>query len=94
MHESSPFKFYRSVMHYPATAFSINGQPTIVPIQSIGELVMGQRTHLSQKDIDRVRGMYNCDAWIFKNWLPINFPGEWLNRDFVLNLRLSHDELR
>lgn len=49
-------------MHYPATAFSINGLPTIVAIQPIGDLVMGQRTELSQKDIDRARQMYNCDA--------------------------------
>ena len=47
---------YGSIMHYPATAFSTNGQPTIVPIQA--GVVIGQRTGLSAGDIAGVRQMY------------------------------------
>ncbi|MEQ1517549.1 MAG: Dot/Icm T4SS effector Zinc-dependent metalloprotease LegP [Usitatibacteraceae bacterium] len=50
---------FGSIMHYPATAFSINGQPTIVPRQPLpAGVVMGQRTGLSAGDINGVRLMY------------------------------------
>jgi hypothetical protein len=50
---------YGSIMHYPATAFSINGQATIIPLQPIpAGVVMGQRNGLSQGDIDGVHMMY------------------------------------
>jgi len=50
---------YGSVMHYPPTAFSINGQPTIVALQALpAGVVMGQRTGLSTGDIASVRLMY------------------------------------
>lgn len=53
-----PYDF-GSVMHYPATAFSINGQPTIVPRQPLPPgVVMGQRTGLSAGDIAGVQAMY------------------------------------
>lgn len=53
-----PYDF-GSIMHYPATAFSINGQPTIVPRQPLPPgVVMGQRTGLSAGDIAGVRAMY------------------------------------
>jgi hypothetical protein len=53
-----PYDF-GSVMHYPATAFSINGQPTIVPRQPLpAGVTMGQRNGLSAGDIDGVRMMY------------------------------------
>jgi len=46
-------------MHYPATAFSINGQPTIVALQPLPPgVVMGQRNGLSQGDIDGINAMY------------------------------------
>lgn len=51
---------YGSVMHYPATAFSINGEATIVPLQNLGGLVMGQRTQLSESDSLRLKRMYGC----------------------------------
>jgi len=47
---------YGSIMHYPATAFSTNGQPTIVPVQP--GVSIGQRTGLSAGDIAAVRQMY------------------------------------
>jgi hypothetical protein len=50
---------YCSIMHYPPTAFSINGQPTIVALQPLPPgCVMGQRNGLSQGDINGVHAMY------------------------------------
>lgn len=51
---------YRSVMHYSSLAFSINGQRTIVPLQDLGGLTIGQRQYLSSRDILRIRRMYDC----------------------------------
>ncbi len=47
---------YGSIMHYGPTAFSKNGQPTIVPKQSGASI--GQRTGLSAGDIAAVKFMY------------------------------------
>lgn len=47
---------YGSIMHYGATAFSKNGQPTIVPLQS--GVTIGQRNGLSAGDIAAVHAMY------------------------------------
>lgn len=51
---------YGSVMHYSATSFSINGEDTLVPTQSLDGLKMGQREHMSEKDILRIKRMYGC----------------------------------
>jgi hypothetical protein len=52
---------YCSIMHYPGTAFSTNGQPTIVPLQPLpAGCTMGQRNGLSAGDIAGVRAMYRC----------------------------------
>lgn len=40
---------YGSIMHYPSTAFSSNGLPTIVPLQA--GVTIGQRTALSTGDV-------------------------------------------
>lgn len=45
-------------MHYSATAFSINGSATIVPIRDLGDNFMGQRVRISDKDITRLNSMY------------------------------------
>jgi hypothetical protein len=47
---------YGSIMHYPADAFSSNGQPTIVPKN--GSPPIGQRTGLSAADIAAVKVLY------------------------------------
>lgn len=47
---------YDSVMHYSAYAFSKNGEKTIVPLNDKAKI--GQRTHLSKKDIAAVDYMY------------------------------------
>jgi Astacin (Peptidase family M12A) len=49
-----------SIMHYPATAFSVNGQPTIVTKN--GESI-GQRNGLSKGDITAMRLMYSDLDW-------------------------------
>lgn len=51
---------YGSVMHYSANSFSINGQPTIIPLQNLGGTVMGQRTHMTEEDVLRIKRMYGC----------------------------------
>ncbi|KTC64820.1 astacin protease (plasmid) [Legionella adelaidensis] len=47
---------YQSIMHYPANAFSKNGEKTIVPLQE--NIGIGQRKFLSDKDIAAVNAMY------------------------------------
>jgi hypothetical protein len=47
---------YGSIMHYPAYAFSINGQPTIETIPA--GISIGQRSTLSSGDIAGVKMMY------------------------------------
>lgn len=51
---------YGSIMHYPATAFSINGQATIVTVD--GQPI-GQRNGLSSGDIEAVRSIYPNLDW-------------------------------
>ena len=47
---------YGSIMHYPETAFSKNGLPTIKP--KVAGATIGERTGLSEKDIEGVKAMY------------------------------------
>ena len=47
---------YQSIMHYTAYAFSKNGEKTIVPLQE--NVDIGQRDHLSKKDIAAINAMY------------------------------------
>ena len=47
---------YGSIMHYPAWAFSKNGEDTIVPLQN--DVEIGQRTHLSEGDLAAIAEMY------------------------------------
>ncbi|XP_041782148.1 zinc metalloproteinase nas-14-like [Anopheles merus] len=50
---------YDSVMHYASTAFSVNGQPTIIPKKK--DALIGQRNNLSPKDIKQLNHLYpNC----------------------------------
>ncbi|GAA1959539.1 M12 family metallopeptidase [Agromyces allii] len=55
---------FGSIMHYGPTAFSKNGQPTIVAIAPIpAGVTMGQRDSLSAGDIAGVKLMYPNLAW-------------------------------
>ncbi|XP_055609017.1 hatching enzyme 1.2-like [Uranotaenia lowii] len=48
---------FGSVMHYPVTAFSVNGKPTIEPkVNYTGKI--GQRERLSRKDVEAINRMY------------------------------------
>uniref|UniRef100_A0A8C4F1M1 Metalloendopeptidase n=1 Tax=Dicentrarchus labrax TaxID=13489 RepID=A0A8C4F1M1_DICLA len=47
-----------SIMHYGKFFFSVNGNPTVLPSYS-GEQ-MGQRTHLSPLDIQKLNKLYHC----------------------------------
>lgn len=49
---------YGSMMHYSATAFSANGQPTIVPKDPEAEI--GQRVAFSELDLEKLNAHY-CD---------------------------------
>ncbi|XP_055600592.1 blastula protease 10-like [Uranotaenia lowii] len=49
---------YGSVMHYGRTAFSKNGEDTIVPHDP--EAVIGQRAGMSPKDVQKLQIMYDC----------------------------------
>lgn len=51
---------YDSIMHYPAKAFSLNGEPTI---KALSGAPIGQRNGLSKGDIAAVKMMYPTLAW-------------------------------
>jgi hypothetical protein len=52
---------YASIMHYPATAFSKNGQPTIVP--NLPNVQIGQRNGLSKSDLRSIKAIYPHLDW-------------------------------
>lgn len=52
---------YRSIMHYPRKAFSVNGQDTIIPTQP--DAVIGQRDGLSTRDIAAFKMAYPTLNW-------------------------------
>ncbi|KRF98653.1 uncharacterized protein Dwil_GK27241 [Drosophila willistoni] len=55
---------YNSVMHYARNAFSINrGSQTLEPKKE-GSENMGQRIHLSRKDIIKLNRMYKCPGYV------------------------------
>lgn len=58
---------YASIMHYSSKAFSINGQPTIIPLQP--GVVIGQRNGLSKGDVEAVKKLYPTLNWA--NVVPI-----------------------
>ncbi|XP_053661515.1 seminal metalloprotease 1-like [Anopheles marshallii] len=49
---------YGSVMHYSSTAFSKNGEKTIVPKDP--NAAIGQRVGMSERDISKLNHMYKC----------------------------------
>ena len=62
---------FGSIMHYPRTAFSRNGQDTIVPV---GGQAIGQRAGLSVSDIAAVRAMYP-ELEPSQSWRGTQFSG-------------------
>lgn len=51
---------YGSIMHYPRTGFSINGQDTITPLNP--NVAIGQRVTLSSGDIETFNTLYDNDS--------------------------------
>ncbi|XP_075151206.1 seminal metalloprotease 1-like [Haematobia irritans] len=49
---------YESIMHYGRKGFTVNGMETITPLDTSANI--GQREHLSEKDIAKLNIMYNC----------------------------------
>jgi hypothetical protein len=47
-------------MHYGTTAFTMNGQPTMIPRQAGANI--GNAMQLSPTDITEVRNLYGCAA--------------------------------
>jgi hypothetical protein len=57
---------YGSIMHYPRTAFSSNGQDTITPTDPNAQI--GQRNGLSAGDIAAVQSMYPTCGIVKQPW--------------------------
>ncbi len=70
---------YGSIMHYPATAFSTNGQPTIVPTQP--GVTIGQRNGLSAGDIAAIQQIYPTGPVLPKHIRDITIGGVKKVRD-------------
>jgi len=52
---------YSSVMHYSATSFTKNGEPTIVALHDTPESkLMGQREGFAAGDMRKINAMYKC----------------------------------
>jgi hypothetical protein len=81
---------FDSIMHYPSTAFSKNGQPTII---TLGGQQVGQRSGLSAGDIAAVNSMYPMlqpsQSWsgvqfrgtvlpgVTQGWFTHSWPSHW-----------------
>ncbi|CRK90385.1 CLUMA_CG003997, isoform A [Clunio marinus] len=53
---------FDSILHYNSKGYSTNGKPTIVAKDpSINPSRMGQRKHLSEGDIKRIKMYYSCE---------------------------------
>ena len=77
---------FASIMHYGPTAFSSNGQPTIVPL---GGQAIGQRNGLSPGDIAAVRALYPqlepTQSWTgvqFTATLAAGATGRWFTHSW------------
>jgi hypothetical protein len=84
---------YGSIMHYPRTAFSVNGQETITPVDANAQI--GQRTGLSAGDIAAVNAMYPTDP--FTPVFAVGSPGNGIggydladNRDRAFAFDYDH----
>jgi len=57
----TPYDYY-SIMHYDNTAFSRNGDYTIIPRQWQFLDVIGKQVGLSRGDVKRLNTMYGCNT--------------------------------
>ncbi|XP_067104656.1 hatching enzyme 1.2-like [Osmerus mordax] len=58
LNQGTPYD-YNSVMQYERYAFSMNGQPTMVPYPN-SNVSFGKATQMSQNDITRINKLYQC----------------------------------
>jgi hypothetical protein len=79
---------YGSIMHYPRTAFSSNGQDTITPTDPNAQI--GQRNGLSAGDIGAVRSMYPTCGILKRPWTEP--PGGSLKK--ILDERFTFKKIR
>lgn len=83
---------YGSIMHYPRTAFSKNGQNTITPTDA--NAAIGQRNGLSAGDIAGVRSMYpNCGRVVKRIDPKIQFDPRKFVRDPRQFKKIADDEI-
>ena len=71
---------YGSIMHYPRTAFSRNGQDTVVPLTA--GVTIGQRTGLSAGDIAAANSMCAPVKTIVKETTAKEFTDEVVKPEF------------
>lgn len=83
---------YGSIMHYPRTAFSKNGQNTITPTDA--NAAIGQRNGLSAGDIAGVRSMYpNCGRVVKRVDPKIHLDPRKFVRDPRVFKKIADDEI-
>ena len=78
-----------SIMHYGRQSFSINGKDTIVPINNVD---IGQRDHLSAKDIVELNLLYSCQSrkdYDFVSGLFFTLPIFQCNVYFFFNFQMA-----
>ncbi len=61
---------YESIMHYGRYAFSANGSPTITALDSSKNSQLGQRSRLSQGDINTINSLYATDLGVSVDYNP------------------------
>ncbi|XP_031557254.1 meprin A subunit beta-like [Actinia tenebrosa] len=61
---------YLAIMHYSKTAFSSNGQPTIIPLDP-NAIQLGQRVGLSPLDVKQADLLYKCNGQTTRPLTPI-----------------------
>ncbi|KAK3084182.1 hypothetical protein FSP39_009668 [Pinctada imbricata] len=61
---------YGSIMHYSKTAFSKNGNPTLLPTRRTN-VDIGQRKGFSDKDIQKINTLYRCSIPNPTNQSPV-----------------------
>uniref|UniRef100_A0A182P9T8 Metalloendopeptidase n=1 Tax=Anopheles epiroticus TaxID=199890 RepID=A0A182P9T8_9DIPT len=80
---------YGSVMHYGPTAFSINGQRTIVPKDP--NATIGQRLGMSERDISKLNWMYALHPLGIVS--SANQPADQMGDNFEGDILLSEEQL-
>lgn len=66
---------YNSVMHYSASGFSVNGNPTIVTRDPAFQTLIGQRKTFSKGDTEKINRMYQCSDTLLYSY-NCNFDDE------------------